>query len=136
MVGSYWSNSDPWGCPGARVMAIFGSQVDPQFPNIGQFTVWSNMAVYECIYSCLKVYQGMLTHIPLYSSLRNHSGCVIRWGEGQFEEVRDSLGWDVRKDDKLGLENRVQIIMNLFKRYRITAALEALCDAPLAIVDA
>ena len=32
--------------------------------------------------------------------VRGQTGCVIRWGAGWFEEVRDQLGWRVRKDDK------------------------------------
>ena len=34
MVGTYESNSDLWGCPGARVMTIFRSHVDPHIFNI------------------------------------------------------------------------------------------------------
>ena len=71
-----------------------------------------------------------------FPEVRGHSGRVIRWGEGWFEEVRDSLGWDVRKDDKPELAKRVDILMNLFKRHRVVATMDALRDAPLAILDA
>ena len=40
IVGTYVSNSDPWGCPGARVITIFGSYVDPRFPNTGYFELY------------------------------------------------------------------------------------------------
>ena len=34
MVGRSMPNSGPGGCPGTRVITIFGSYVDPHFPNI------------------------------------------------------------------------------------------------------
>ena len=40
MVETYVSNSDPWECPGARVMTIFVSYVDPHCPNIEYFEVY------------------------------------------------------------------------------------------------
>ena len=43
MVGAYVSNSDPWGCPGARVMTFVGSYVDLHFPNIGYFEVYEGI---------------------------------------------------------------------------------------------
>ena len=39
MLGTYVSNSDPWGCSGGRVMIVFVSYVDPHFCNIGDFEV-------------------------------------------------------------------------------------------------
>ena len=40
MVGSFWSNSHPWKRPGARVMTISVSYVDPHFLYIGYFEVY------------------------------------------------------------------------------------------------
>ena len=41
MVGTFVSNSDPWGCLGARVMTIFVS--DPHIPNIGYMRVYEGL---------------------------------------------------------------------------------------------
>ena len=46
MVGTYVSNSDPWGCPGARVMTIFVFYVGPHFPNIRNFDVNGGISRY------------------------------------------------------------------------------------------
>ena len=43
MVGSFWLNLDPGGCPGARVMTIFVFYVGPHFPNIVYFDVYGGM---------------------------------------------------------------------------------------------
>ena len=43
MVGRFVSNSDPGGCSGAPVMAIFVSHVGPRFPNIGYFEVYEGI---------------------------------------------------------------------------------------------
>ena len=67
--------------------------------------------------------------------VRGQTGCVIRWGSGWFEEIRDRMGWTVRKDDRTELARRADVLMDLFKRHRVTATLDALCDAPLAILD-
>ena len=37
MVGSFVSNSDPWGCSAVRDMTMFASHVGSHFPNIGYF---------------------------------------------------------------------------------------------------
>ena len=50
------TNSGPAGCPGARVMTIFVSYVDPHFPNIGYLKY---MVVYEGIWTLFKVYEGI-----------------------------------------------------------------------------
>ena len=44
---------DAWGCPGARVMTILGSYVDPHFPDIGDFEVYKGIRRY------LEVFGGM-----------------------------------------------------------------------------
>ena len=67
--------------------------------------------------------------------VRGQTGCVIRWGSGWFEEIRDRMGWTVRKDDRTELARRADVLMDIFKRHRVTATLDALCDAPLAILD-
>ena len=38
MLATYVSNYDFWGCSGARVMIILGSDVGPNFPKIQYFT--------------------------------------------------------------------------------------------------
>ena len=63
MVGSYWPNSDPWGCSGARVMTIFGSHVGTHIPNIYYFEV------YEGIWGYLQVSEGILTYIKVYEGI-------------------------------------------------------------------
>ena len=55
MVGSFWLNLDPGGCPGTRVVTIFVFDVGPHFPNIQYFDV---CGVYEGIQSYLEVYKG------------------------------------------------------------------------------
>ena len=40
MVGTFVSNSYPWGCPGARVMTIIVFHVGPQIANFGDFEVY------------------------------------------------------------------------------------------------
>jgi len=67
--------------------------------------------------------------------VRGQTGCVIRWGAGWFEEVRDQLGWRVRKHDKPELNKRADVLMDLFKRHRVTVTLDAICNAPLALMD-
>ena len=65
MVGRCLPNSDCGGCSGARVMAIFGSYVEPHFPNIGYFeahggiwSIWGLSWVYEGIWKYMEVYKG------------------------------------------------------------------------------
>ena len=43
MVGTYVSNSDPWGYSGVPVVTIFVSHVDPLFFNIGDFEVYGGI---------------------------------------------------------------------------------------------
>ena len=43
MVERYMPNSGPGGCPGARVMTIFGSYVGPHFSNIAYFEVYGGI---------------------------------------------------------------------------------------------
>ena len=70
-----------------------------------------------------------------FPQVRGHTGYVFRWGEGWFEEVRDSVGWDIPRKDTPQIKKRVEILMRLFKRPRITETLHALDDASLAIED-
>ena len=70
-----------------------------------------------------------------FPEVRIHTGYVFRWGQGWFEEVRDSVGWDIGRKDKPQIKERVDVLMRLFKSSRITEALAALADAPLAIED-
>ena len=54
------SNSDPWGCSGARVMTIFGSHVGPYFSYIGYFEVYGDISKYITVfYRYLEVYEGI-----------------------------------------------------------------------------
>ena len=57
MVGSFASNSHLWGHFGVRVMAIFVSHADLDFPNIDYFEVY--MEVYEGIWGLSGVYEGI-----------------------------------------------------------------------------
>ena len=43
MVGTFVSSSDPWECPGTRVMTIFVSYVGPQFPDVGDFELYKGI---------------------------------------------------------------------------------------------
>ena len=67
--------------------------------------------------------------------VRGQTGCVIRWGSGWFEEIRDQMSWTVRKDDRFELARRADVIMDIFKRHRVTVALDAISDAPLSVLD-
>ena len=50
--------------------------------------------------------------------IRGESGCVFRWGEGWFVEIRDGLGWNVPRKDAAQTDRRVQILMELWMRRR------------------
>ena len=63
MVGTYGSNSAPWGCSGARVMMIFGSHVGPHFANIEYFEV------YEGICRYIKEFDGIRRHLKIYEGI-------------------------------------------------------------------
>ena len=50
MEGTNVTNSDPWGCSGARDLIIFVFDVGPHIPNIEYFEVyegvWSYMGIF------------------------------------------------------------------------------------------
>ena len=52
-------NSDPGGCSGAPVKAMFVSHVGPHFSNIGYFEV------YEGIWRLLKVHGGHVKYVEV-----------------------------------------------------------------------
>ena len=61
--------------------------------------------------------------------VRGHSGYVFRWGEGWFEEIRDGgLGWKFERDDTSAIDNRVKLLLDLFRRSHNSFALPALSD--------
>ena len=63
--------------------------------------------------------------------LRGHSGCVIRWGEGWFEVVRDGVGWEFQRHDREKISERV-FPLRIFP-WRRERSLLAIVDAVLAI---
>ena len=67
--------------------------------------------------------------------VRGQSGCVFRWGEGWFAEIRERVGWDIARNDKPEISTRVDLLLRLFRRSRVARAIEPLCHAPLAIED-
>jgi len=51
--------------------------------------------------------------------VRGQSGYVFRWGEGWFEEIRDSgPGWLFVKNDKPAVEYRVNLLLDIFRPRR------------------
>ena len=66
MVGTYVSNSEPWGCSGSRVMTIFVSYVSPHFPHIGYF------GEYEGIWLYMEALEGIWRYIKVYESIRKY----------------------------------------------------------------
>ena len=56
MVGTYVSNSDPWGCSGARVMTIFEFHVGPHISNIEHLEVYGGIQSYMKVFG---VYEGI-----------------------------------------------------------------------------
>ena len=64
--------------------------------------------------------------------LRGHSGCVIRWGEGWFEVVRDGVGWEFQRHDRVKISERVDILLRMFP-WRRQSSLLAIVDSVLAI---
>ena len=51
--------------------------------------------------------------------VRGHSGYVVRWGEGWFEEIRDGgPGWSIQRDDKSGVAFRVDLLLDIFRPRR------------------
>ena len=66
MVGSFWLNVEPGGCPGTRVMTIFVFYVGPHFPNIQYFDV---CGVFEGTQSYLEVYEGIWRYIKVYEGI-------------------------------------------------------------------
>ena len=67
-MGRFVPNSDPGGCSGGSVMAIFVSHVSPHFPNIGYFEV------YECIWRLFEVYGEYLRYMKVYEGTSMVSG--------------------------------------------------------------
>ena len=63
MVRTFVSNSEPWESPGARVMTICVSYVDPHFPSIGYFEV------YVGIWSYIKAFGGIWKYMKVYESI-------------------------------------------------------------------
>ena len=64
---------------------------------------------------------------------RGNTGCVIRWGEGWFEEVRETLGWEVERHDDSEVTKRVDLLLHIFSPRQ--SRLEAILDGSLAIMD-
>ena len=70
---------------------------------------------------------------------RGHAGCVIRWGSGWFEEVRDRVGWNIQRSDKAELLKRVNLLGALFKCSRATGIMQCIENGDpvvMAIEDA
>jgi len=65
--------------------------------------------------------------------IRGEAGCVIRWGEGWFEEVHERLGWRVPRKDHVASQDRVEILKSLFAPP--PSRLQALRDRQLALTD-
>ena len=47
-------------------------------------------------------------------AVRGASGCVIRWGSGWFEEVREGIGWNIPRKDKAAISVRVELLLKIF----------------------
>ena len=68
----------PWqrhrgGCPGDRVMTIFGSYVWPRFSNIVYFEVYNSIwRVYGRYLRCMKVYGSIWRYRKVYKNLWAH----------------------------------------------------------------
>ena len=81
MVGWFWSNVDPWGCPGARVMTILVFYVGPHFPNIGDFDVyegiWRYVKVFGSIWRYIKVYKSIQRYILKRSTYVDFHSCLL-----------------------------------------------------------
>ena len=51
--------------------------------------------------------------------VRGHSGYVVRWGEGWFEEFRDGgPGWSFERDDTSAIDLRVNLLLDMFGHRR------------------
>ena len=66
-------------------------------------------------------------------NVRGESGCVLRWGEGRLEEIRDTLGWSVHKRDDVEIERRVDLLVQIFVRPR--SRIQTLMDEQFALED-
>ena len=53
LVGRFWSDFEPWGCSGARVMTILVFYVGLLFPNIGYFGVNEGIWVYMDLFDSM-----------------------------------------------------------------------------------
>ena len=58
---------------------------------------------------------------------------MIRWGEGWFEEVRETLGWEIERHDVFEVNKRVGLLLNIFSPRQ--SRLEAILDGSLALMD-
>ena len=68
-----------------------------------------------------------------FPQVRGHSGFVCRWGSGWFEEMRDSLGFEIRRHDKSEVAKRSSVLVQLFRRARASQLLSLV--SPFAIED-
>ena len=66
-----------------------------------------------------------------FPQIRGHSAFVCRWGSGWFEEMRDSLGFEIRRHDKPEVAKRSAVLVQLFRRARASQLLSLV--SPFAI---
>ena len=64
---------------------------------------------------------------------RGEAGCVIRWGQGWFKEIRDSLGWRLCRNDHEAVDERVAVLKKLVVPQ--VSRVQAAMDAQLALQD-
>ena len=58
---------------------------------------------------------------------------MIRWGEGWLEEIRESLGWRICRNDHAAVDERVDVLKEIFVPR--VSRMQALMDAQLALQD-
>ena len=80
---------------------------------------------------------GLPTETPVGGilSVRGHAGFVCRWGEGWMDEFRRGPGWELKRHDKSAVSERVSLLMQMFRKPRVSTTFSAILDAPLAICD-
>ena len=52
-----------------------------------------------------------------------------------MDEFRRGPGWELKRHDKAAVSERVSLLMQLFRKPRVSTTFSAILDAPLAICD-